>query len=64
MEKYNQLCVKLKGKIMKECEKPEKNDVQCELLHMCYNDCIRFREHKIRAIIQGQHNEKDKSEFA
>jgi hypothetical protein len=31
---------------------------------MCYNDCIRFRERKIRAIIQGQHNEKDKSEFA
>jgi hypothetical protein len=48
MDKYNKLCRNLKRRIDIDCENTLTKDyTYCNLIHIFYEDCVKFRNQKM-----------------
>lgn len=51
MDKYNRLCSNLEQQIERDCENRIAKDTYCSLIQLFYEDCIKFRNQKMRAMM-------------
>lgn len=61
MDKYNKLCENLERRIDIDCENTLTKDyTYCNLIQIFYEDCVKFRNKKIQALMLEQRNSKNK----
>lgn len=59
MDKYNRLCSNLEKQLQRDCEnQPIKDNTYCDLIQLFYEDCTKFRNQKMRAIMIEQRKRK------
>lgn len=64
MDKYNELCSNLENQLQRDCTNPEKNDTYCGLIKIFYEDCVKFRNKKMRAMMIHRDNYTNKTKNA
>ena len=51
MDKYNRMCSNLEEQIQRDCENPTIKDAYCSLIQLFYEDCTKFRNQKMHAMM-------------
>lgn len=51
MDKYNRVCLNLEQQIERDCENRIAKDTYCSLIQRFYEDCTKFRNQKMRAMM-------------
>ena len=64
MEKYNRLCSNLEEQLQRDCENPTIKDTYCDLIHIFYEDCTKFRNQKMRAMMAERRKQINKTKDA
>ena len=61
MDKYNRLCANIDGEMNFDCTVIENyNKEYCELLQTIYTDCVRFRDLKMKSILEEKRRDNKK----
>jgi len=56
MSKYITLCRDLETKLISECTELHDNHEYCTMLGKMYNDCIVYRDKKIKCVVENKTN--------
>ena len=64
MEKYNLLCSNLEEQIRRDCENQTTKDTYCDLINIFYEDCTKFRNQKMRAMMLERRKHVNKTKDA
>ena len=53
MDKYNRLCANIDDQMNFDCTVIDNHNKQyCELLQTIYTDCVRYRDRKMKSILE------------